>query len=199
MTVAVYAGDAQYLPLADLQGNPVEAIMLALLVVIHRVEDDDRFAGFLDLAVMGGRQLPADHEVGQLLPAGLLPLQGAHGLARAQDGDPIGDVQHLPHLMADEDDALVLTGQLLHDAEQAFHLDVRQRGGGLIQHQQLRPAIQRLEDLHALLSAHGDLGDGLVQLHVQAVPFRQLPSLTAVAGESIATCLPWKKMLPPVG
>ena len=122
---------------------------------------------------MGGAELPADHQVGQLLAGGLLALQGADGLSGAKDGDAVGDAEHLAHLVADEDDALSLAGELFHDGEESLHLDVGEGGGGLVQNQQLRAAVERFEDLHALLLAHGDFGDELVELHLQAVLFGQ--------------------------
>ena len=177
LSVAVHARDAQYLAPAHLEADAVQAVMLARLMIVHGVEGDDGGLRLGDLGVLRGGQLPADHEIGQLLPRGLAPVQGADRLAGAQDGDPVGDVQHFPHLVADEDDALALLRQLVHDLEQAFHLDVRQRGGGLVQHQQLRAAVQGLQDLHALLGAYGDLGDLLVELHIEAVPLGKLQYL----------------------
>ena len=74
-------------------------------------------------------------------------------------------------------DMMPLAGKLAHDVKEAFHLNIRQRGGGLVQNQQLRPPVEGLQDLHPLLGAHGNLRDGLVQLHVQAIALGQLQDL----------------------
>ena len=177
LAVAVHAGDAHDLAAAHRQGDAAEPRVLGRLVVVHVPQLDDGIPRLLHLLIVGGGQLPADHQVGQLLAVGLGPVQGGDHLAGAEDGDAVGDLQHLPHLVADEDDALALLRQLADDLEQALHLDVRQGGGGLVQNQQLRPPVQGLQDLHPLLGAHGDLRDGPVQLHVQAVPLRQLQDL----------------------
>ena len=151
--------------------------MLGLLVVVHVGEGHHGLAGVLHLFIMGGSQLPADHQVGQIFAVGGVPVQGTYRFTGAQNGDAVGDAQHLPHFMADEDDAFALAGELVHDVEEAFHLDVRQGGGGLVQYQQLRAPVEGLEDLHPLLGTHGNVGDGLVQLHVQAVALRELQDL----------------------
>ena len=177
LAVAVHAGDAHDLPPAHGQGDAVESRVLGGLVVVHVPQLDHRVPRLLHLLIVRGRQLPADHQVGQLLAVGLGTVQGGDHLPGPQDGDAVGDLQHLPHLVADEDDALALLRQLADDLEQTLHLNVRQGGGGLVQDQQLRSPVQCLQDLHPLLGAHGDLRDGLVQLHVQAVPLRQLQDL----------------------
>ena len=87
----------------------------------------------------------------------------------------------LAHLVADEDDALAFGHQLAHDGKQALHLDIRQGGGRLVQDQQLSAVVQRLQDLGALLLAHGDLRDQAIQLHVQTVLGGQLLDLLAAS------------------
>ena len=173
LAVAVHPGDAHDLAAGDGEGYVVEAAVLGGLVEIHNSEIARAPARPIPLLVVGGSQLPADHQIGQLRPGGLVPVQGAHRPAGPENGDPVGDPQHLPHLVADEDDGLVLAFELVDDGEEALHLQVRQGGGGLVQHQQLRAPVQGLEDLHPLLLTHGDVGDHLVQVHVQAVALRQ--------------------------
>jgi hypothetical protein len=48
--------------------------------------------------------------------------------------------------------------------------------------EQLRAVVERLQDLDALLRADGDLGDELVELHVEAVFFGQRLDLPAPRG-----------------
>ena len=86
--------------------------------------------------------------------------------------------------MTDEDDGFALADKLLHDGEQALDLDVGQGGGRLVQDQQLRAVIQRLQYLGALLFADGDLRDELVELDVEAVFFRKRLDLLS-AGRAV--------------
>ena len=174
LAVAVHAGNAHDLAPAHGQGDAAEPCVLGFFVVVHAPHLDDGIARLLHLAVVGGGQLPADHQVGQLLAVGLGAIQGGDDLAGAQNGDTVGDLQHLPHLVADEDDAFALLRQLMDDLEQSLYLDVCQGGGGLVQNQQLRAPIQGFQDFHPLLGAHGNLRDGPVQLHVQTIALRQI-------------------------
>ena len=135
--------------------------------------------GGVHLLVPGLSQFLADHHVGQLLPVGVGTVHGAHHLAQPQHGDAVRDMQHLAHLVADEYDALALADKLTHNGEQALHLDVGQGRGGLVQYQQLRAVVQRLQYLGTLLLAHGDLRNELVQLHIQAVALGQFFDLLA--------------------
>ncbi|MPM80771.1 hypothetical protein SDC9_127821 [bioreactor metagenome] len=80
-------------------------------------------------------------------------------LARAQDGHAVADMQHLAHLVADEDDALALCLELVDDCIEAFDLDVGESCGRFVENEQFRAAIERLENLHALLRANGYIGD----------------------------------------
>lgn len=107
------------------------------------------------------------------MPASFWPSVSARStcddLAEAENGDAVGDAEHLAHFMTDEDDGFALADKLLHDGEQSLDLDVGQGGGGLVKDQQLGPVVEGLEDLGALLFADGDLRDELVELDVEAV------------------------------
>src|SRR5690625_5594617 len=50
-----------------------------------------------------------------------------------------------------------------------------EHGGGLVQHQHLRPATEGLDDLHPLLSADGEVLDPGVGIEVEAEAGRDLP------------------------
>ena len=177
LPVAVHTGNADDLAPADAEADVIEARVLGLLMIIDVLQGDDRSGLHVLLFVLRLLQLAADHHVGQLLPGDAVRVHCRDDLARAQDGDAVGDVQHLTHLVADKDDGFSFADELFHDGEQTLDLDVRQRRGRLVQNQQLRAVVERLQDLHALLRADGDLRNQLVQLHVQPVFFRQREDL----------------------
>ena len=84
--------------------------------------------------------------------------------------------------MADEQDALAFRRQVPHDLHQLVDFLGRQHGGGLVKDQYFVLAVQHLEDLGALLHAHGDIADLGVGVHLQAVFFAQLDHALAGLG-----------------
>ena len=76
--------------------------------------------------------------------------------------------------MGDEQDGLALLGEAAHDLHELVDLLGGQHGGGLVEDEDLVVAVQHLQDLHALLHAHGDVLDPGVQVHPQAVPLGQV-------------------------
>ena len=75
--------------------------------------------------------------------------------------------------MGDEQDALALGSQILHDLHELFDLLRGQHGGRLVEDQDLVVAVQHLEDLGALLHADGDILDQRVGVDGQAVLLRE--------------------------
>ncbi len=111
----------------------------------------------------------ADHQLGQLLDRGLRRLAGRHHGALAHDRDGVGDRHDLAQLVRDEHDRLALVLQLLEDAEEVVGLRGRQHAGRLVEDQDLGAAIERLQDLDALLQADGKLLDDGVRIDLQPV------------------------------
>ena len=61
----------------------------------------------------------------------------ADDLAAPDDGDPVGDLEHLVQLVADEDDAVALLGEAPQDAEDLLGLLGRQDRGRLVEDEDL--------------------------------------------------------------
>ena len=61
--------------------------------------------------------------------------------------------------MRDEDDGLAARRERAHDLEELLRLLRRQDGGRLVEHEDVRLAVERLQDLDPLLLAHGDVLD----------------------------------------
>ena len=75
--------------------------------------------------------------------------------------------------MGDEQDGFALRRQILHDLHQLFDLLGRQNRRRLIEDQDLVVPVEHLQDLRALLHAHGDILHQRVRVHLQAVLLRQ--------------------------
>ena len=81
--------------------------------------------------------------------------------------------------MGDEQDALAFLRQVLHDGHELVDLLGGEHGGGLVEDEDLVVPVEHLQDLGALLHAHGDVLDVGVRVHLQAVLFGQGQDLLA--------------------
>ncbi len=106
------------------------------------------------------RQVAADHHLDDRLGADLVARQRPGIAAVAQHGDAVGELVHLRHAVADVDQRDALRAQLAHQPEQVLGLARGQRGGGLVEHQDARLAVQRAGDLDHLLLGDGQAADG---------------------------------------
>jgi hypothetical protein len=80
-------------------------------------------------------------------------------------------------LVRDEDDGAPLRCHLAQRRDQRVDLLWRQHRRGLVEDQDAGVAVQRLQDLDALLLADGELPDARVGLHRQAVALGKLGDL----------------------
>ena len=117
------------------------------------------WAGFAGGLLDAQDDVAADHEPGEARlgrPRGRL---GRDVLAPPQDGDPVGDVQHLVELVGDEDDRRSLGREAAQDLRELDRLLGGQHGGGLVEDQDVGAPVERLQDLDALLHADRDVLD----------------------------------------
>ena len=99
------------------------------------------------------RVLPVS-PLGEVLLIGLGGNSRADDLAAADDGDTVRDLQHLVELVADEHDrGAELLGELAKDGEDLARFLGGEHGGGFVEHKDLGVAVERLQDLDALLPA----------------------------------------------
>ena len=104
-----------------------------------------------------------------------LARHGLDLLAAPQHGDPVGDLEHLVQLVADEDDRLAVGPQAARrSSNSSRRLLRRQHGGRLVEDEDLGAAVERLQDLDALLLADGDVGDERGGIDGEPVLLRQL-------------------------
>jgi len=108
-----------------------------------------------------GCHLLASAEVDHLPRSEVLLLLGRHHLAVAQYSHPVHQLHHLAETVGDEDDRIALRLQQQQGFEQLLDFLEGQRGGGLIQNDQLAPRGEFTGDLHQLPYTHRDLRDQL--------------------------------------
>ncbi len=103
------------------------------------------------------QHLAADHQLGQAALGGALGGDRRDLHAAPQHGHAVGDLQHLVELVRDQDDGGAARAQLAQHLEQLERLLRRQHRGRLVEHQQARVAVERLQDLGPLLHADADV------------------------------------------
>ena len=178
LAVALHAGHREDLPAGHVEPDVVEQL--------HAVVRDHGEPGDLQgplprlgLALGDGQgHVPAHHEGRELGGRGLRGRL-AHHPAPADHRDDVGDRLDLPQLVGDEQDRLPGPAQLAHDLEQLVGLPGREHRGGLVEDEHLRLPHEGLDDLDALLHAHGQVLDHGVRVHVEAVALGDLPDPAA--------------------
>ena len=125
------------------------------------------------LDVQGDR--PAHHHVGELLGIGVLGGHIADVLPLAQHCHPVGDGHDLVELVGDNDHGLAVRLHVAQHVEEAVGLLGGEDGGGLIQDEDVGPAVEDLDDLHRLLLGYRHVVDLLVRVHLEAVLGTDLP------------------------
>ena len=132
-------------------------------------------AGRVGLAAIDRQgHLATDHQLGEVLLVGLGRDPLADDLAASDDRDPIGDLEDLVELVADEDDAVALGREAAQDLEDLLGLLGRQDRGRLVEDEDLGVAVERLEDLDALLPADRQGADLDVGVDLEAEPSSEL-------------------------
>ena len=97
-----------------------------------------------------------------------------HDPAAANDRDLVGHGAHLAQLVGDEHDRGPGIGELTHDRHQLIRLLRGQHGRRLIEDEDLRLTRQGFDDLHPLLSAHGQILNEGIRVQVEAETRRHL-------------------------
>ena len=88
-----------------------------------------------------------------------------HQLAAAQHGNAVRYAQHLTQFVTDENDRQTLRDHLRQHLKQALRLVGREHGGGLIQNQNSRAPVQRLQNLNPLALADRQAAHARIGLH----------------------------------
>ena len=174
LAIAVDARDADDLAGADVQREPphgVEAAIVAHPQVAHR---EHRLARMRRAALDVEQHVAPDHQLRQTALARPLAIERRDLLAAPEHRDAIGHRQHLVQLVGDQDDRRPALDQRAQHGEQLVDLLRGEHRRGLVQDQHPRVAIERLEDLDALLLPDAQLLDRGVRVDDEAVARREL-------------------------
>ena len=98
--------------------------------------------------------------------------------AEPQHDDAVGDGAHVLHVVADHDDAEAAVAHALDQVEHLGGLRHAERGGRLVEHDDLRIEQQRAGDRHGLALAAGERGDRLAHAR-ECAPTSSLSSVQA--------------------
>ena len=102
-------------------------------------------------SIRGQLDVSADHQLGQVGFVGRAWDPLADDPAAPDHRDPIGDLEDLVELVADEDDRVPVGRQTAQDREDLLGLLWGEDGGRLVEDEDARLAVERLEDLDPLL------------------------------------------------
>ena len=81
----------------------------------------------------------------------------------------VGKRLDLVHLVCDDDDGLARVAHVAQHGEELVRLLRGQHGGRLVKNEDVRPAVERLDDLHGLLLRHGHVVYLLPGIDLEAV------------------------------
>ena len=154
LAVARDPGHAEDLAGADLEAHAPDGLLST--VVVHVQVLDAQLHGAEDGFTAVGDELDvsADHQLREVVLIRLAREPRADDAAAPDDGDPVGDLQHLIQLVADEQNAVALVREAPEHREDLLGLLGGQDSGWLVEDQDASVSVERLEDLHALLPAN---------------------------------------------
>ena len=119
-------------------------------------------------------EVAADHQPPERPSIGRAGRHGRDQPSAAQHRDAIGEAQHLVELVADEDDRAAIGREAAQHGQKLVHLLRGQHGRRLVEDQDLGAAIERFQDLDALLLADRQAVDTCVRIDREAVAPREL-------------------------
>ena len=157
LAVAVDAGDAYDLAAPHLEVETLDDFDAAIVQTVQILYVQHDITGGLFGLVDLESDLAADHHRGQIVFVHLFHVHGVDVLAHADDGAEVGGFLDLLELVCDDDNALAVLDKIVHDGDELRDLLRGEGGGRLIQDQDVRAAVERFQNFHALLHADGDI------------------------------------------
>ena len=119
--------------------------------------------GFRRIRSPSELHLAPDHGLRQCFDAGLCNGHFLHHPTTAHHGHLIAQSHHFFQLVGDQNHRRALRAQLPQHVEKLQRFLRRQHGGGLVQNQDARAAVQRFQNLQPLPITHRQIGDQSVQ------------------------------------
>ena len=183
LAAACDARDAEHLACVDGEGDIIKTLD-AKLVVNRQPIDDKALRDVFRLGTVDVQaDRVADHHIGQRLLVGVLGGNIADVLALAQHRHAVRYVEHLMELMGDDDEGLAVRLHVAHDGEELVRFLRGEHGGGLVQNEDIRAAVEHLDDLNGLLLRNGHIVDLLIGVNVETVLVADLLDLFACFGQ----------------
>ncbi len=167
LPVAVDAGDADDLPTAHLEREPAHLLEPTIVAHVQVLDPEQRLARCRHTFLDAQQHLAPDHQPGELLLGRPSGRQRLDLLPAPQHRHPVGDLEHLVQLVADEDDRHPLLRERAEDLEQLLGLLGGQDGGRLVQDEDVGVPVERLQDLDALLLTDRDVLDPRVRIDLE--------------------------------
>ena len=118
-------------------------------------------------------RLGSRHQAYQLLRRPLPAVELGHAHAGSHHGDPVADLLDLVHAMGDEDHADAAPREVAHDCEQPVARGDVERGGGLVEDEDLGLAHERAHDPARLTIRQRELLDGHAEVDLAAEQLAQ--------------------------
>src|SRR5438128_1613830 len=175
LTVARHARDPHDLAGPDREVDPPYGLLPAVVVHAQPRNVEDHLAGMRPSAVDAEAHGPSDHELGELVLVAVRGSAASDDASASDHCDLVGDLEDLVELVADEDHARAFRAQFPEHAEDLARLLRGQDGRRLIEDKDPSVAVDRLQDLHALLLADGQLVDAAGGVDVKAQVLREPP------------------------
>ena len=169
LAVSVNAGDTHDLSGPDLQVEVLDGIETLFIFYVQILDIQNDLFGLGRSLLDDQLDRVSDHLRRQLVLRDALYRDSVDIFASADDSTDVRRGLDLFELMGDDDNGLPVLDQVLHDRQKFIDLLLCQDCSGLVQDQDLRPAVQRLEDFYALLHTHGNIADAGVRIDLKPV------------------------------
>ena len=189
LSIALYAGNAQYFALPDGKGYAVKGLFAHLIVSDKVLYPKNSIFG-LSLGLADGQlNVSAYHQAGDVRFGNIRYVMGTHGAAVADNSNAVTKVLDLIELVGDKYDGVACLAQELELLKQFLGLLRSKNRGRLIQYKYLGAAYQRLYYFNLLLDADRNILDLCQGINVKVIFFAyrpgQLHSLILVEAYSL--------------
>jgi hypothetical protein len=131
------------------------------------------------LGRLGKADVATHHHARQIRTCGASSRRVADHAPVAQHGHAVGQLQNFVQLVRDEDQPVAVGGHLAQNDKEIGHFLRCEHGRRLVEHEQRRAAVERLDDLDALLLSHRQITDHCVGIHLQPIAFGQFENAPA--------------------
>ena len=169
--------DAEDLSSVGSEGNIME--FFNALGILHGQITDLQTRG--DIVHLFPRDIQSyrtpDHHIGHFRDRCLLRDHIAHKGTFPKNGNAIGNIHNFVKLMSDDNNGFAGIAHVAEDDKEPVCFLWGQNGGRFIQDQDIRAAIQYLNNLHGLFLRNGHIIDLLIGVDFKSVQIADLPDL----------------------